>query len=193
MPRLLHRLSAVQVKGLKESGYYADGNLYLQVTNASESDQFNQGGESSPRAHATRAPHRRYTGAHHDPSLRSPKGVNVAKSWVFRFTLAGRTRDMGLGKYPVVTLDKARELAGRCRQQALPRASIRLQHATGSARPPRWRRPSADLRAVRHDLHRDARAELGQRKAPATVDEHLKIYAYPLLGKLPVGISTPTW
>jgi hypothetical protein len=35
MPRLLHRLSAVRVKTLKEPGYYADGgNLYLQVTRA---------------------------------------------------------------------------------------------------------------------------------------------------------------
>jgi hypothetical protein len=55
---------------------------------------------------------------HHDPSLATkPNALGATKSWVFRFTLAGRTRDMGLGKYPVVSLDKARELATRCRQQ----------------------------------------------------------------------------
>src|SRR5262245_44544697 len=116
MPRLLHRLSAVGVKSLKEPGYYADGgSLYLQVTKGSA--QHHASGERS----LARTPRARLTAvmpkARHDPSLAKPKASNVTKSWVFRFTLAGRTRDMGLGKYPVVSLDKARELAARCRQQ----------------------------------------------------------------------------
>jgi Arm DNA-binding domain len=182
------------VKGLKESGYYADGgNLYLQVTNASESDQFNQGGESSlartPRARLTAV----IPGAHHDPSLRSPKGVNVAKSWVFRFTLAGRTRDMGLGKYPVVTLDKARELAGRCRQQV----AAGVDPITARDR----ERKAAQVAAAKGRTFEQCATTYIETHAPSWVNaKHqqqwtntLKIYAYPLLGKLPVGISTPTW
>jgi integrase len=38
------------------------------------------------------------------------------KSWVFRFARHGRTRDMGLGSYPAVTLAMARELATECRR-----------------------------------------------------------------------------
>jgi integrase len=40
-----------------------------------------------------------------------------ARGWIFRFSLYGRTRDMGLGSYPDVPLAKARELAADCRTQ----------------------------------------------------------------------------
>ncbi|HEU0215363.1 MAG TPA: Arm DNA-binding domain-containing protein, partial [Stellaceae bacterium] len=33
------------------------------------------------------------------------------KSWVFRFQIGGKRRDMGLGPYPEVSLAKAREKA----------------------------------------------------------------------------------
>jgi integrase len=38
------------------------------------------------------------------------------KSWIFRYSSAGNTRDMGLGAFPTVTLAKARELAMECRR-----------------------------------------------------------------------------
>src|SRR5262245_44134945 len=37
------------------------------------------------------------------------------RAWIFRFTIAGKTRDAGLGPYPTVSLSKARAQAGRCR------------------------------------------------------------------------------
>jgi integrase len=43
--------------------------------------------------------------------------ANGTRSWIFRYTSAGKTRDMGLGPYPTVTLGKARELAIECRRQ----------------------------------------------------------------------------
>ncbi len=39
-----------------------------------------------------------------------------SKSWVFRFTVAGRKRDGGLGRYPTINLAEARELAEQCRR-----------------------------------------------------------------------------
>src|SRR5262245_21009799 len=42
----------------------------------------------------------------------SPGG---ARGWIFRFAMHGRTRDMGLGSFPDVSLAKARELAAECR------------------------------------------------------------------------------
>jgi D-sedoheptulose 7-phosphate isomerase len=36
-----------------------------------------------------------------------------SKGWIFRFSMAGRTRDVGLGAYPTVSLVKAREEAER--------------------------------------------------------------------------------
>jgi hypothetical protein len=40
-----------------------------------------------------------------------------SKGWIFRFTLAGRTRDAGLGSYPTVSLAEARNEADRLRKQ----------------------------------------------------------------------------
>jgi hypothetical protein len=37
-----------------------------------------------------------------------------SKSWIFRFTIAGRAREMGLGGLNAVSLSIARELAGHC-------------------------------------------------------------------------------
>jgi hypothetical protein len=39
-----------------------------------------------------------------------------ARKWVFRFTLNGRRRDMGLGSFPVVELAEAREKAAKARK-----------------------------------------------------------------------------
>ena len=41
------------------------------------------------------------------------------KSWIFRFTISGKTRDMGLGQYPTISLSAARSLAARCRVDRL--------------------------------------------------------------------------
>jgi len=43
--------------------------------------------------------------------------ANGTKSWIFRYTSGGRTRDMGLGAFPTVTLGSAREFAIECRRQ----------------------------------------------------------------------------
>src|SRR5262249_38632370 len=40
----------------------------------------------------------------------------VSRGWIFRFTMAGRTRDIGLGGYPTISLAKAREEAARFRR-----------------------------------------------------------------------------
>ena len=70
MPKRVTGLTAAQVKGLKKSGDYADGNgLYLRITK---------------------------TGM---------------KTWIFRFSLNGRRRHMGLGSVDLVTLAAARKKA----------------------------------------------------------------------------------
>jgi hypothetical protein len=37
------------------------------------------------------------------------------RGWIFRYSIAGRTRDMGLGAYPGIGLAAARQLAERFR------------------------------------------------------------------------------
>ena len=49
--------------------------------------------------------------------LRLVVSANGNKRWVFRFTIEGKRREMGLGPYPVITLEAAREHALECRRQ----------------------------------------------------------------------------
>ena len=39
------------------------------------------------------------------------------RGWIFRYSSGGRTRDMGLGSFPEISLAAARELAADCRKQ----------------------------------------------------------------------------
>jgi integrase len=45
--------------------------------------------------------------------------ANGSKSWIFRFKAGGRTRYMGLGSLKTISLAKAREAAGKCRELRL--------------------------------------------------------------------------
>jgi integrase len=47
---------------------------------------------------------------------RSKDGESVNKSWIFRFTRNGKTRDMGLGSLAALTLADARDRAQECRR-----------------------------------------------------------------------------
>ena len=62
---------------------------------------------------------------------------NRGASWIFKYRLNGRNREMGLGKYPEISLAKARELASRARAQKYEgkdpvdaRAAVRRQGVT---------------------------------------------------------------
>jgi hypothetical protein len=46
-------------------------------------------------------------------------GAAGTKSWMFRFTLNGRSREMGLGPLHTISLEKAREKAQACRELLL--------------------------------------------------------------------------
>jgi integrase len=192
MPRVLHRLSAVQVKGLKEPGYYADGgNLYLQVTKASQPDR----GEASSRARTSRARSRNVVAETvHLPTpvaaaadARQAKAPSATKSWIFRFTLAGRTRDMGLGRFPTVSLDRARELAeGYRRLVAAGRDPITVRDDE--------RRAAEAARTKGRTFEQCATAYIEAHEPSWVNRKHrqqwtntLKRYAYPLLGKVPVS------
>lgn len=61
-------------------------------------------------------------------------------SWLFKYTLNGQAREMGLGRYPDVSLAKARDLAGKVRSQKAEgvdpiaaRAAVRRQGVTFEA------------------------------------------------------------
>jgi integrase len=110
-----------------------------------------------------------------------------ARSWIFRFRLNGRTRDMGLGALADVSLVKAREKASTTRTMVAdgidPIEHIRAQ-AIVLAAPKRKLSPTFEevaetfmaerLKRLRNELHR--------RQWHQTLEQ----YAYPIIGKKPV-------
>ena len=66
----------------------------------------------SPRKVATAGPGKYEDGG----GLRLVVSATGARKWVFRFTISGRRREMGLGSFPDVSLAEAREKAAACRR-----------------------------------------------------------------------------
>ena len=141
--RLHQRLSPLEVKNLKQPGFYADGDgLYLKVT---------------------------------------PKGN---KTWHFRFKLAKRPREMGLGPYPGVTLKEARSGAEEAR--ALLRKGqdpIEQRKAQRAAQ----RAPGVPTFEAFAGEYIEAHAgEWRNAKHRQQWENTLATYAYPVIGKMAV-------
>jgi len=108
------------------------------------------------------------------------------RSWIFRYRLNGRSRYMGLGPYPDVSLAKARREAENCRQQ--------LREGIDPIDARDRRRRAAQLDAARSitfrqcadryiDAHRPAWRNAKHAKQWSRT---LETYAFPTLGALPV-------
>jgi integrase len=109
-----------------------------------------------------------------------------ARSWVLRYSIAGKRRDMGLGSYPEVTLAKAHEKAREAKEKI--RVGIDPLYEKKALR-------SAMLAAqVKEITFRDAagqyieakRSEWKNSKHAAQWESTLEQYAYPVIGKLHV-------
>src|SRR5882724_8506068 len=114
-----------------------------------------------------------------------------ARSWIFRFMLAGRSREMGLGSISTFTLAEARERA-RAQRQLLAdgvdpieqRKAQQAQAALAKAQTV----PFEECAKQYIDAHKTGwkNAKHGDQWGST-----LKTWAYPIIGKLPVGgIST---
>jgi integrase len=110
-----------------------------------------------------------------------------ARGWIFRFSRHGRTRDMGLGGFPDISLAAARKLAGRCRELV-----------NGGADPIEQRRAEslASRVAAANTLTFDAcaRQYIEDHAAGWRNSRHcgqwkstLAMYASPIFGNLPVS------
>jgi integrase len=109
-----------------------------------------------------------------------------SRGWIFRFAIRGRTRDMGLGAYPDVTLAKARDLAADCRRMV----AIGLDPIEAR----KEKRAVDHLKAARSITFDQCSAayiaahETGWRNAKHRQQwtNTLKAYVSPVVGKLPV-------
>ena len=111
-----------------------------------------------------------------------------ARSWIYRFTLSGRTRDMGLGALADVSLVKAREKASAAR--ALVNDGIDpIEHTRAQAVI-----PVAPKRHSSPTFEEVAESYMGDRLKPLRSEVHrhnwrqsLLDYAYPIIVKMPVN------
>lgn len=110
-----------------------------------------------------------------------------AKTWIFRFKLAGRRRDMGLGSAAIVTLADARARALEAKQLVVtgvdPIAARRAATAEAAAQEAR----QTTFRECAEALIESKRAGWRNAKHAAQWQATLEAYAYPTFGSLPVG------
>jgi integrase len=113
-------------------------------------------------------------------------GSAGAKSWIYRFTLRGQTREMGLGSLSAISLAEARKKAIECRKQRL--------EGIDPIEERRARRRAAMLDAAKAITFKVAAEryisanKIGWRNAKheAQWTSTLTTYAYPIIGELSV-------
>lgn len=115
-----------------------------------------------------------------------------ARSWVFRFTLAGRRRDMGLGAYPTVTLATARNLAAGARELVAAgtdpiadRDAQRVRQRLEEARGVTWDQAVVQFLEAHAPTWRNAKHRQQWRNTLTT-------YASPIMGRDPVAAIDTT-
>lgn len=124
--------------------------------------------------------------------LNDGKGLSLriagggTKSWVFRFMLAGRPREMGLGSVADVTLAEARDLARDarrlCKQGVDPIEARRAQRAAQGVE----RAKTMTFQECATAYISAHRAGWKNKKHASQWQQTLDDYVYPVLGSLPV-------
>lgn len=112
---------------------------------------------------------------------------NGAKSWLYRFMLDGRAREMGLGSLNTISLGEARDRARAARQLCLDGIDpIDAKHAARQAR----RLTAASVVTFKDCAAKYIaanRAGWRSAKHASQWDTTLETYVYPTIGELPVG------
>jgi integrase len=113
-------------------------------------------------------------------------GVRRNRSWVFRYMVGGRVREMGLGPLVTVGLADARERARRCRLQRLdgidPIEHRKAQRAAAAAAIKRSTTFDECARALIAAKRNEWRSEKHAKAWPQTLARDIS----PVIGKLPV-------
>lgn len=109
------------------------------------------------------------------------------KSWIFRFTIAGKQREMGLGALHTVTLGQAREKAKACRESLLEgvdpleaRNSAKLSAALERAKTVTFDHCAAEYIAAHRTSWKNKKHEVQWTSS-------LRNYASPVIGSLPIA------
>jgi hypothetical protein len=111
-------------------------------------------------------------------------------SWIFRYKLEGKAREMGLGPYPTVTLAKARELAADQRKvlaagsDPLAARDFEREVKREAERQVQARRVTFESLATEY---RNAHGSAWSEKWRKGWLRKLELYAFPIIGKLPAA------
>src|SRR6516225_10683289 len=128
-------------------------------------------------------------GLHHDGSgLYLQIRPGGARSWIYRYRLNSRTRDMGLGALVDVSLVKARDKAGAAR--ALVNDGIDpIEHTRAQAIVPAApkRNSSPTFEEVAESYMADRLKRLRSEVHRHQWRQSLLDYAYPIIGQMPVN------
>jgi integrase len=109
------------------------------------------------------------------------------RSWILRYSMAGRRREMGLGPYPAVSLAAARKSAAESRSLVKAR-----QDPIAARDAERARQRLEEARGITFDKAVElflAGNEVGWKNQKHRLEwrTSLRVYASPLIGTLPVG------
>jgi hypothetical protein len=114
----------------------------------------------------------------------------LRRTWVFRYMIAGRARTMGLGSYPEVTLQRAREKAQECRRLKVEgidpienkhAARASLERAAAKPQVPTFDECAAACMAGRSQGWRSA-------QHGDAWERSLRTYVSPVFGHVPVDV-----
>lgn len=113
-----------------------------------------------------------------------------ASSWIFRYKLEGKGREMGLGPYPAVTLAEARQLAAAQRKVLVAGADpLAARDAAREAK--REAERQAQARRITFETlageYQAAHGASWSEKWRKGWLRKLELYAFPVIGKLPAG------
>ena len=109
------------------------------------------------------------------------------KSWLFRFTLAGKAREMGLGAVHTVSLADARQEAERCRKlirDGVDPIEVRKSNKQAALAAAAKNKP---FRECAEDYIRSHEVGWSNAKHAAQWTSTLEAYVYPIMGGLSVA------
>lgn len=138
----------------------------------------------------------RKPGMHHDggglylrvpPAPKDGPPTSRAVSWVYRYVMAKRPRTMGLGPYPEITLQVARQLAQEARRRkALGEDPIEARNAEKLAKANRSA-TALTFKQCAQAYIRSMSSGWKNAKHAKQWEATLETYAYPIIGNLPVA------
>lgn len=108
----------------------------------------------------------------------------TARKWTMRYTHNGRRRMMGLGKYPTVTLDAAREAAATIRKQVSEQRDPILERKIEEGK-------NKTFKEAFEEFFEDKKKTFSNGKHIYQWTRNMEMYVYPFVGNDSIATITP--